>query len=137
MPVSSRLSSGVHLQSDGRARVPVWAPAWRTVDVIRLGAGADSSCPLTRDGGGFFSAVVPSVGAGDRYWLRLDDQRLRPDPASRFQPDGPHGPSMVADPSAESVAYGGQGTPQMDLQGEWRLPGESAVILADEHDDAE
>ena len=37
--------------------------------------------------------------AGDRYLLKLDDESRRfPDPASRFQPEGPHGPSEIIDP---------------------------------------
>jgi maltooligosyltrehalose trehalohydrolase len=49
---------------------------------------------------GYFegSSVAP---AGTRYQYRLDgDGRLLPDPASRYQPEGPHGPSEVIDPSA-------------------------------------
>src|SRR4029078_5261805 len=38
--------------------------------------------------------------AGSRYWFRLDGKETFPDPASRFQPDGPHGPSQVVDPHA-------------------------------------
>ena len=37
---------------------------------------------------------------GDRYWYRLDGDRTLPDPASRFQPEGVHGPSQVIDPQA-------------------------------------
>jgi maltooligosyltrehalose trehalohydrolase len=50
---------------------------------------------------GYFSATVPDVGHGQRYWFKLP-QGLRPDPASRFQPDGPFGPSMVVDPRSYS-----------------------------------
>ena len=32
------------------------------------------------------------------YVYRLDGQKERPDPASRFQPQGVHGPSQVVDP---------------------------------------
>jgi maltooligosyltrehalose trehalohydrolase len=49
---------------------------------------------------GYFSGLVAPAGAGTLYRLRLDDdEALYPDPASRFQPDGPHGPSRVVDPS--------------------------------------
>ena len=37
--------------------------------------------------------------AGTRYQYRLDGERYRPDPASRYQPEGVHGPSVVVDPS--------------------------------------
>jgi len=55
---------------------------------------------LSAETGGYFSAAAPEARAGKRYRFRLDaDDRLYPDPASRFQPDGPHGPSQVVDPS--------------------------------------
>ena len=46
------------------------------------------------------AAFVDGVRSGDRYWLRVDGGRPLPDPASRFQPLGPHGPSQVVDPRA-------------------------------------
>jgi maltooligosyltrehalose trehalohydrolase len=41
---------------------------------------------------------VPSAAEGTLYRYRLDDADLFPDVASRFQPEGPHGPSQVIDP---------------------------------------
>ena len=55
---------------------------------------------MTRGADGFFEARIPALAAGDRYWFRLDGQRLRPDPISRAQPDGPHGSSAVVDPAS-------------------------------------
>src|SRR5439155_51034 len=49
---------------------------------------------------GIFEMTVPRVGAGARYQYRLDGERHRPDPTSRWQPDGVHGPSAVVDPTA-------------------------------------
>jgi maltooligosyltrehalose trehalohydrolase len=43
---------------------------------------------------------MEAARAGDRYWYRIDGERLRPDPVSRWQPDGPHGPSAIVDPAA-------------------------------------
>jgi len=55
---------------------------------------------LVRDAAGYFSGTAPGVSAGARYRFRLDDGKdLFPDPASRFQPEGPHGPSEVVDPT--------------------------------------
>jgi maltooligosyltrehalose trehalohydrolase len=49
---------------------------------------------------GYFAGEAP-VGPGTRYRFRLDGKAdLYPDPASRFQPEGPHGPSEVIDPGA-------------------------------------
>jgi maltooligosyltrehalose trehalohydrolase len=47
-----------------------------------------------------FEAVLPEAGAGADYWLVFPDGRERPDPLSRWQPHGVHGPSRVVDPSA-------------------------------------
>lgn len=48
-----------------------------------------------------FSGLVADAGVGTRYRLRLD-RGAYPDPASRYQPEGPHGPSQVVDPSTFS-----------------------------------
>jgi maltooligosyltrehalose trehalohydrolase len=98
MPVSTsrRLSGGVELQKDGGAHARVWAPACKRLEFVIDGG---DSHPLDRVGDGYFEGRVPDVAAGTRYWFRLDGDRLRPDPVSRFQPDGPHGPSMIVDPT--------------------------------------
>ncbi|MCA1651021.1 MAG: malto-oligosyltrehalose trehalohydrolase, partial [Acidobacteria bacterium] len=96
--------------SEGRARASVWAPSCKSVDFVLEptadGLSTPSSdaaqrlVPLTREADGFFSGVIAGISPGTRYWYRLDGDRLRPDPVSRFQPDGPHGASAVIDPSA-------------------------------------
>jgi maltooligosyltrehalose trehalohydrolase len=81
------------------ARARVWAPKRKNVEVVRDAPGGRAQAwQLTREPDGHFSGEVP-LEPGDRYWFRLDGDLLRPDPASRFQPDGPHGASMVVDPS--------------------------------------
>jgi maltooligosyltrehalose trehalohydrolase len=77
----------------------VWAPQAREVAVVLDGAALLAS-PLAREMDGHFEGLVPAAQAGSRYWFRLDDGRCFPDPASRFQPAGPHGPSEVVDPFA-------------------------------------
>jgi maltooligosyltrehalose trehalohydrolase len=73
----------------------VWAPGRDRVAVVLEDGPAHW---LGQDGGGYFVGLVPGLGAGCRYRFRLDDDdRLYPDPASRFQPEGPHGPSEVID----------------------------------------
>jgi maltooligosyltrehalose trehalohydrolase len=57
------------------------------------------STPLTFEGNGYHSGFVDQVEPSDLYRFRLDGGELFPDPASRYQPDGPHGASMVVDPS--------------------------------------
>lgn len=93
-----RLSGGVEVHGDG-THARVWAPACRRVDfVVEEPERCSRSVSLEPEANGFFSAMVEAA-AGDRYWFRLDGERLRPDPCSRFQPEGPHGPSQIVDPA--------------------------------------
>jgi CheY-like chemotaxis protein len=75
----------------------VWAPRRDRVAVV---TSSGARTPLTREEGGYFSGRI-AASAGDRYQFELDeDERLYPDPASRFQPDGPHAASAIVDPAA-------------------------------------
>jgi len=62
-----------------------------------LGAAIDS--PLDSEGNGYFSGFIENVQPGTKYRFRLDNGDAFPDPASRFQPQGPHGPSVAIDPT--------------------------------------
>jgi maltooligosyltrehalose trehalohydrolase len=86
--------------ADGRVRFKVWAPFARTVTVEVAGPGAARLFRLRRDRFGYFRGLSPNVRVGDRYFYRLDGERRFPDPASRFQPLGVHGPSEIIDPLA-------------------------------------
>ena len=77
----------------------IWAPKRQRVVVVSEG-GSAPDFELTRDAFGYFSGICNKRRAGDQYFLRVDDNPQRyPDPASRFQPQGPHGPSQIVDPS--------------------------------------
>ncbi len=78
----------------------VWAPAAQSVEVEVHGEGALTLYPLVGDARGFHVGLVPGLAAGSRYMYRLDRGQSYPDPASRFQPEGVHGPSEVIDPRA-------------------------------------
>ena len=85
----------------GGVEFRVFGPKLQRVEVvIETGPLRGSAAPLERRKTGWFSAFVPEVRAGARYRFRLDGGDLVPDPASRFQPEGPHGPSEVVDPRA-------------------------------------
>jgi maltooligosyltrehalose trehalohydrolase len=99
-----RRAIGVEALADGSAHARVWAPHARQVSLVLEGEpGADDGAlvavPLEREERGYFSAVVPGAAAGTRYRFRLDDQEPLPDPASRLQPEGVHGPSEIVDPA--------------------------------------
>jgi maltooligosyltrehalose trehalohydrolase len=94
-----RLPLGAEIMDRGGVHFRVWAPAHRTVDVvIEGGPGERGSHRLEAEPNGWFSGSVSDAAAGTLYRFRLDDRGPFPDPASRFQPDGPHGPSQVIDP---------------------------------------
>jgi len=54
--------------------------------------------PLAPAADGTHTGEVPGARAGDRYGISLDGGAPLPDPASRFQPEGVHGPSEIVDP---------------------------------------
>ena len=79
----------------------VWAPKAQHVDLV-LEENAAKDSPrifhaLEPEEGGYFSGSV-NTRAGTRYRFRVNNN-LYPDPASRFQPEGPHGASCIVDPA--------------------------------------
>jgi maltooligosyltrehalose trehalohydrolase len=74
----------------------VWAPDARAVSVVLEGCGAPR--PLAPEGtSGYFAGAFPDLTANTEYRYRLDDGPAFPDPASRWQPHGVHGPSAIVD----------------------------------------
>jgi maltooligosyltrehalose trehalohydrolase len=88
------LSRGATIVPAG-VRFSVWAPNATRVAVRIEGGG---TYPLSSSGGGVFEATVREARAGADYRYVLGD-RTAPDPVSRHQPQGVHGPSRVTDPS--------------------------------------
>ncbi|MFH1573730.1 MAG: malto-oligosyltrehalose trehalohydrolase [Acidobacteriota bacterium] len=99
---------GAHYNGDGRCSFCVWAPLASAVDV-RLTGGAGRSVPMNQVRSGYFTVDAEGVVPGDRYFFRLDGGHDRPDPASRFQPLGVHGPSEVVDPTFDWTDRNWQG----------------------------
>jgi maltooligosyltrehalose trehalohydrolase len=75
----------------------VWAPDAEKIELV-LENGPRHR--MYKDADGYFSLIVPDVGAGELYRYAVGEQGPFPDPASRFQPLGVHGPSAVVDPAA-------------------------------------
>ena len=95
-----RLAIGAEPLDAESTHFRVWAPAATRVAVVLGQDGGHVTTGLDAEGDGYFSGVA-NARPGDRYRYRLDDaETLYPDPASRFQPDGPHGPSEVIDPAS-------------------------------------
>src|SRR5258708_25871005 len=99
LPVGAEeVPGGVHFR--------VWAPRRERVAVVIDNRGASrpfaieegGETDLLAEGNGYFSGLAEGLAAGALYRYRLDGGALFADPASRFQPEGPHGPSQVIDP---------------------------------------
>lgn len=87
---------GPRLSGGRGCRFVVWAPNARRVELHLV--APEERMELMQDiGGGYFAAEAPGVAAGALYFYRLDGGGDLPDPASRSQPRGPHGPSEVVD----------------------------------------
>jgi maltooligosyltrehalose trehalohydrolase len=96
-----------------QCRFLVWAPRAAAVDVHLLGPD-ERFVPLTPAERGYHHGLLEGVSPGRRYLYRLDGAAERPDPASRLQPDGVHGPSQVADPGFAWEDRGWSGLPLKD-----------------------
>ncbi|MBV9491214.1 MAG: malto-oligosyltrehalose trehalohydrolase [Verrucomicrobia bacterium] len=119
------LPVGTEIQPEGGVHFRVWAPGSKAVKV-RVAKDLDLEQghvekPLTPEGTGYFSGTVEEAAAGDFYRYVLNAGRF-PDPASRFQPGGPHGASQIIDPQA--YAWGDE---------HWRGVGEGPHVIYEMH----
>ena len=124
MTSAPKLTLGALAAADERAtRFRVWAPRAERVEVKVLEPeervvemAAEREGP---DGGGYFAAAVEGVRAGALYVYRLHRESgevlERPDPASRAQPRGVHGPSAVVDREHPWEDGAWRGVPQDEL----------------------
>jgi maltooligosyltrehalose trehalohydrolase len=92
------LQRGAQLQPDNSVRFSVWAPRIKQPRV-RIGARDHVMHPAA-DETGVWTVTVPNLVANTDYSFVLDDGRAVPDPVSRWQPNGVHGPSRVVDVNA-------------------------------------
>jgi len=92
------LDIGANPRPDGSSHFRVWAPRVENLAVRSVADGGRHA--LTPRDSGFFEGRVPGMSAGTDYLFVLDGDKERPDPASRFQPHGVHGPLRIVDPHA-------------------------------------
>src|SRR5947207_3007596 len=140
-----RYPIGAEVSDGNQPDVRVWAPKAQGLDVVVEDAANSKRVfhALTLEADGYFSGTI-HIGVGTRYRLRVDaDENCYPDPASRFQPDGPHGASCIVDPTkfrwndAEwpGLMLKGQIIYEMHIgtftqEGTWRAAGEQLTELA-------
>ncbi len=145
MPTNSRrLPVGAEPQVGG-THFRVWAPNSKTAAILvgeKEVGDASPLFPMEREEGGYFSVFIEKVVPGALYKIRLDSG-AHPDPVSRFQPEGPHGPSQVVDPSVfrwtdaawKGCGLDGQVLYEMHVgtftrEGTWRVAAEQLDELA-------
>ncbi|MEW6514967.1 MAG: malto-oligosyltrehalose trehalohydrolase [Pseudomonadota bacterium] len=93
---------GTTLLEPGGVQFRLWAPAVPAV-LLRIEGAQDGDFPMLRrdDGWHVRDLTTPGIaGPGTRYRFQLPDGLRVPDPASRCNPAGVHGPSEVIDPCA-------------------------------------
>ena len=85
----------------GACTFAVWAPFADRVDV-KIVSPREYVIPMARDDRGYWTVTSEDIKPGTSYYYRLNNEKDRPDPASRYQPQGVHGPSAVVDHTAAS-----------------------------------
>jgi maltooligosyltrehalose trehalohydrolase len=105
--IERRYPIGAELAGEGQVHFRIWAPKAKRLEVALEGEWEGSRgtkapptfVELEREAAGYFSGAAEAK-AGTLYRFRLNGEGdVFPDPASRFQPEGPHGPSCVVDPA--------------------------------------
>ncbi|HEY3395755.1 MAG TPA: malto-oligosyltrehalose trehalohydrolase [Lacipirellulaceae bacterium] len=105
MAIAEFLQNALPMGADVSAagtRFRVWAPERKSVELVLVDSKGKELARhrLGAESNGFFSSTIQNAQHGSLYFFQLDDDPKRyPDPASRFQPQGVHGPSQVIDPS--------------------------------------
>lgn len=95
MDLDPRSRAGATYLGNGHCQFVLWAPHAQRVELHLLAPPSPEVMPLLPAERGYFHATVEGVEPGRRYFYRLNDGAKRPDPASRLQPEGVHGPSQV------------------------------------------
>jgi maltooligosyltrehalose trehalohydrolase len=112
-----RMQIGAEPVPSGGVHFRVWAPRRRKVEVLTAGGAKTQRIELLAENDGYFSGLAATAKTGDRYQFRLDgEDLLLPDPASRFQPDGPHGASEIIDP--RTFHWNDDHWPGVDIHGQ-------------------
>ena len=133
---------GAELVSNG-AHFRVWAPEHTSIQVI-FESGREAVRLIQEEDGAHFSGFAAEARSADRYKYLIDDAESFPDPASRYQPEGPCGFSQIVNPNSfpwsddrwKGVELAGQIIYEIHLGtftdgGNWRSAAEKLPYLRD------
>jgi maltooligosyltrehalose trehalohydrolase len=95
--LTTTMETGAVLFENQQCQFTLWGPELEAVEVQLL-APRQASYSLQRSPLGYWSATVDDIPEGTQYVYRVNYSEERPDPASRYQPEGVHGPSTVVNP---------------------------------------
>ena len=90
------MTIGADYREDGTCVFTVWAPVPKKVELSII-SSKPCLVPLEKGKRGYWRVTLKNIEPGTRYKYRLNGADRWPDPASHYQPDGPHGPSSVVD----------------------------------------
>jgi maltooligosyltrehalose trehalohydrolase len=113
---------GAEIGAAGVVRFALWAPQAQRVELVLPEAPSPCRIAMQALAGGWFALETDAARAGTLYRFRIDGGREVPDPASRCNPQGVHGPSEVIDPAA----YAWHDT-------DWRAPPWPRTVLYELH----
>jgi len=116
--VERRLPIGAEVIGGHGVHFRVWAPRHSTIAVVLSPRTPDETAiEMLAESDGYFSAFAPDARSGTLYGFRFaGDDKVFPDPASRFQPTGVHGLSQVVDHL--SYQWNDDEFPGIDLHGQ-------------------
>ena len=89
---------GAHSLGNELYEFTVWAPLPNSVS-LKIVSPYKKTIPMERNLWGYWKTIIGYPPQNISYYYRLDDEKDRPDPASHYQPEGVHGPSMVVNHS--------------------------------------
>lgn len=114
----TKLDLGAQWIGEDTVRFTVWAPRYPTLHLHLMDR---PPVPMNQDGKGYFRVEVDRIKEGDLYFYQLPNKDLRPDPVSRFLPEGVRGPSMILRPE---FAW---------TDAAWKLPPQHQLIFYECH----
>jgi maltooligosyltrehalose trehalohydrolase len=102
-----RMPFGAEVLANRQVRFRLWAPKAQSVSV----ALSSKSLAMNHQDPGWFELITGEASGRSQYQFVIDEGQRVPDPASRFQPSGVHGPSEVIDPCAYKWEHNWRGRP--------------------------
>lgn len=116
-PMNRIMPIGAEILKSGGVHFRVWAPESQIVSVALDTGKTVVNFQLQPDQAGYFSGLSLAANEGMCYQFKLNnDFELYADPASRFQPRGPLGPSEIID--SNKFAWSDNNWPGINLKGQ-------------------